>query len=149
MSTIAQIRNMTNDVALSPKYLYMYFILLSYYYSCFCVYYHTWILQAVLLIEIIFINLMRVMTTTTCIIICNYDYSILITTHYSYTRTCNPLLPCHAYIIYIIPLLFKSTLWYDSFKSKIVIHVGNVNTCSKNIHLIILILLNLHVKAIG
>ena len=80
--------------------------------------------------------------TTTCIIICNYDYSILIATHYSYTRTCNPLLPCHAYIIYIIPLLFKSTLAYDSFKSKIVIHVGNVNTCSKNIHLIILILLN-------
>ena len=74
MSTMAQIRNMTNDVALSPKYLYMYLMLLSYYYSCFCVYYHTWILQA-LLIDIICINSMRGMTTTTCIIICNYDYS--------------------------------------------------------------------------
>ena len=87
---------------------------------------------------------MRVLTTTTttCIIICNYDYSILITTHYSYTRTCNLLLPFHAYIIYIVPSFFESTLAYNSFKSKIVIHVGNVNTCSKSIHLIILILLN-------
>ena len=107
----------------------IYLILLSYYYSCFCVYYHIWILQA-LLINIICINSMRVLTTatTTSIIICNYDYSILITTHYSYTRTCNLLLPCHAYIIYIVPFLFKSTLAYDSFKSKIVIHVGDVNT---------------------
>ena len=143
LSTMAQIRNMTNDVGLSSKYFYMYLILLSYYYSCFCVYYHIGILQA-LLINIICTNSMRVLTTatTTSIIICNYDYSILITTHYSYTRTCNLLLPCHAYIIDIVPFLFKSTLAYDSFKTKIVIHVGNVNTCSKSIHLIILILLN-------
>ena len=73
-------------------------------------------------------------TTTTCIIICNYDYSILFTTHYSYTRTCNPLLPCDAYITYMLPLLFKLTIAYDSFKSNSVIHVGNVNTCSKNIN---------------
>ena len=92
--TMLQIRNMTNDDALSPKYFYTYLILLSYYYSYFCVYYHIWILEA-LLVEIICMNSMRVMTTTACIIICNYDYSILITTHYSYTRTCNPLLPCH------------------------------------------------------
>ena len=87
------------------------------------------------------------MTTTTCIIICNYDYSILITTHYSYTRTCNLLLPCHAYIIYIVPFLFKLTLAYDSCESIIVISDGNVNTCSKNIHLTILILLNYTCKS--
>ena len=74
ISTMARIKNMTNDVGLSSKYFYMYLILLSYYYSCFCVYYHIWILQA-LLINIICINSMRELTTatTTCIIIYNYD----------------------------------------------------------------------------
>ena len=72
----------------------------------------------------------------------NYDYSILMTTHYPYTGTCNPLLPCHAYIIYIVPFLFKLTHAYDYIKLNIVIHVGNVNTCSKHVHVIIVILLN-------